>query len=298
MTEKSLLILNRKSGARADLRRLVKSFQKEHDLDVRIPWSKKQMRRDIERAVENGCRRIIAGGGDGTVNAVVNALLRLDMGGAVSLGLLPLGTANDFARSCFLPADDLTAAMTYALTAPSQPTDAGRVNEVWFANVASGGFGAMVTATTPTDMKARLGGLAYTLHGLSRLSDFEAQSCRLTMDGGAAREIPLAFMAIGNGRFAGGGFGVTPEAMLDDGALDLAVISHDWQGAPGFLLRELIEPGSAEAEALVYRTFEHGVIETERDFHLNLDGEPMVAQRFDISVLPSALNVVRAVREP
>jgi lipid kinase YegS len=293
MSDRTLLIVNRKSAMNAELRDAVKAMQKEHDLDVRIPWSRKQMRRDIERAASGGCTRIIAAGGDGTVNSVVSAILRLEIGNDVAFGLVPLGTANDFAKVCGLPEEDLSGALRKALTGEARPTDAGRVNKQHFVNVVSGGFGAEVTATTPDDMKERLGGFAYTLHGLSQLGGFEPQICRFSLDGGAMREVPLVIMAVGNGRFAGGGFNVTPEAELDDGALDLSIVSDEWQGAPGFLLRELFGADGEEKEASIYRTFENGVMETDEDFHLNLDGEPMVGRRFEISVLPRALRVVR-----
>ncbi|SFD09015.1 YegS/Rv2252/BmrU family lipid kinase [Tropicimonas isoalkanivorans] len=293
MSDRTLLIVNRKSAINDELRDAVKAMQKEHDLDVRIPWSRKQMRHDIDRAASGGCTRVIAAGGDGTINSVVSAVLRLGIGTDVAVGLIPLGTANDFAKVCGVPEEDVSGALLKALTGEARPTDAGRVNKKYFVNVASGGFGAKVTATTPDDMKARLGGFAYTLHGLSQLGGFEPQICRFTMDGGAMREVPLVVMAVGNGRFAGGGFKVTPEAELDDGALDLSIVSDEWQGAPGFLLRELFRREGEEKEAAIYRTFEHGVMETDEDFYLNLDGEPMVGRRFEISVLPKALRVVR-----
>ncbi|SNS85900.1 YegS/Rv2252/BmrU family lipid kinase [Tropicimonas sediminicola] len=293
MAAKNLLILTRKAAANDDLRAAIKALKADHDLDVRIPWSQKQMRKDLGREIDRGCRRVVALGGDGTLNSVVNAIWKLKAGKEVELGLVPLGTANDFARGCGLPLRDRDAALLQALMGKTRPTDLGRVNGRHFINVASGGFGAMVTATTPRDMKSVLGGLAYTLHGLARLGDLRSQTCRIALDGGGARVVSLAFAAIGNGRFAGGGFDVAPEAELDDGVLDLSIVSHDWQGAPGFLMRELMDPTNPENEAVVYRTFEHLVLETDQDFHLNLDGEPMVDRRFEISVVAAALRVVR-----
>ncbi|MFD0981042.1 YegS/Rv2252/BmrU family lipid kinase [Tropicimonas aquimaris] len=293
MAAKNLLILTRNAAANEDLRAAIKALKTEHDLDVRIPWSRKQLRKDLGREIDRGCRRVVALGGDGTLNSVVNALQKLNAGEDVDLGLVPLGTANDFARGCGLPQRDRDAALLLALTGKARPTDLGCVNGCHFINVASGGFGAMVTATTPRDMKSVLGGLAYTLHGLSRLGDLHSQTCRIALDGGGTRALSLTFAAIGNGRFAGGGFDVAPEAEMDDGVLDLSVVSHDWQGAPGFLVRELMDPTNPENEAVVYRTFEHLLLETDQDFHLNLDGEPMVGRRFDISVVPAALRVVR-----
>lgn len=293
MPTDTLLILNRKSAARPDVRAAVKARAKTHRLEVRVPWSGKQMREDMKRAVSKGFRRIIAGGGDGTLNAVANAFQRLGIADKVAMGILPLGTANDLARGCGIAADDLPGALDFALTGAAVPTDLGVVNGRHFINVASGGFGAMITATTPKQMKRSLGGLAYSLYGLSQLGEMRPQHCRFSLDGGAAREIAVSFMAIGNSRFAGGGFDVAPEAEVDDGVLDLAIISHNWQGAPGFLVRELLDPTNRDNEVLVYRTFQTCVMECDAPFHLNLDGEPLEAERFEIKVLPGALLLVR-----
>lgn len=288
-----LLILNRKSAARPDVRAAIKARAKAHGVEVRVPWSGKQMRKDMKRAVSKGCRRIIAGGGDGTLNAVANAIQRLGIADRVALGILPLGTANDLARGCGITADDLPAALDKALTGVAVPTDLGVVNGRHFINVASGGFGAMITATTPKNMKRSLGGLAYSLYGMSQLSEMRPQLCRFSLDGGAEREIAVSFMAIGNSRYAGGGFDVAPEAELDDGVLDLAIVGHNRQGAPGFLVRELLDPTNRDNEVLVYRTFQTCVLECDAPFHLNLDGEPLEAERFEIEVLPGALRLVR-----
>lgn len=293
MSHHSLLILNRKSGSNPETRKVVKAVESEADLEVRIPWSKKQMRKDIERAVERGCRRIIAGGGDGTINTVVNVVLKADLAGEVSFGVMPLGTANDLARSFGDTADDIAASLRRAVAGAALATDVGRVNGTHFVNVASGGFGAMITATTPSEMKQQLGGLAYSLHGLSRLSELRPQRCRVALDGGAAFDIELRLLAVGNSRFAGGGFDVTPEARMDDGVLDLAAICLGRSRHPGLLVRELMNPTSPENEVLVYRTFQQCVLDMEEPFHMNLDGEPTQADRFEIEVLPAAIRMVR-----
>jgi diacylglycerol kinase family enzyme len=70
------------------------------DVDVYIPWSRKDLRRFVRRAIKDGARPIVAGGGDGTVNTVVNAMIKGDIRPRASLGMLPLGTANDFAKGC------------------------------------------------------------------------------------------------------------------------------------------------------------------------------------------------------
>jgi YegS/Rv2252/BmrU family lipid kinase len=100
-----------------------------------------------------GATRIIAGGGDGTINDVVNALINRKGIARATLGILPLGTANDFARGFGLPVDDLGKALEVACTGAPRKIDVGKANDRLFLNVVSGGFGAEVTATTPQDMR-------------------------------------------------------------------------------------------------------------------------------------------------
>src|SRR5262245_65181229 len=136
------------------------------DLDVYIPWSRKDLGGFVQQAIKDGAQRIVAGGGDGTLNAVVNAMIREDIRPKASLGLLPLGTANDFAKGAGIDAKDLISALELACTGSPTKIDVGRMNDQYFITVASAGFGAEVTATTPPDMKKFLGGMAYLIMGL------------------------------------------------------------------------------------------------------------------------------------
>lgn len=292
MCAKSLLLLNRKSAVRSDIRTIVKTLQKEFELDVWVPWSGKQTRKLMKQAVKNGTTRVIGAGGDGTVNAVANAILRLGMGETMDMGLVPLGTANDFARAFGDDGSDPEASLRRALTGESKPIDLGRINGEVFVNVASGGYGAMITATTDVEIKRRLGGIAYTLAGIARINELVPTKARVTLDGGETREVDLTIMAIGNSRFAGGGFDVTPLADVSDGKLDFAMLAPPGlvEGRPD--LRAIFERDDP-TEAFMFRAqFEQAVIETDTPYHINLDGEPMVGTRFEVDILPGALRLV------
>jgi diacylglycerol kinase family enzyme len=127
---------------------------------------------------------LIAGGGDGTINAVADALIGKGREKpAVTLGVFPLGTANDFARGCELPADDLAECLRIACTREGRPIDVGVMNKRNFINVASMGFGAEITATTPVELKKRLGGGAYTLMGMVKAMNLTPYTGRLLIPG-------------------------------------------------------------------------------------------------------------------
>lgn len=148
MVSAALLILNGKKADRPEIRQAVTLLRDaEHQLDVRVTWEAG----DIHRYIDEACRRniecVIVGGGDGSVSEAANSILTRE-GKVPALGIMPLGTANDFATSCRIPSDPL-ASLRLALTGESRSIDAIQANEQFFLNVASVGFGAAVTANTP-----------------------------------------------------------------------------------------------------------------------------------------------------
>ena len=221
MASEVCLVLNRKSANRPVVEEAVKHVQSRGiELRVRIPWDFEDSARVIEEALADGAERIIAGGGDGTVNGVANLLVGDgETRPRVVMGILPLGTANDFAHGCDLPCDNLKKCLLIACTAPARKIDVGCMNGRYFVNVASGGFGAEITATTPVGMKKALGGGAYTIMGLAKALTLKPYEGRLLVPGEEPAEGNMVFMAVGNNRLAGGGFEVAPKASLDDGML-------------------------------------------------------------------------------
>ncbi|MBZ9936605.1 lipid kinase YegS [Mesorhizobium sp. BR1-1-16] len=234
---------------------------------------------------------IIAGGGDGTVNEVFAAALAADPPPTCSFGVLPLGTANDFARSADLPASDATAALRLAVTRAARPIDVGLVDGRPFINLLTGGFGSRVTVETDPDLKRSIGGLAYVLTGVSRFRELAANSGRITGEGFAWEGAFLA-LAIGNGRFAGGGILLCPDALLDDGALDLMVLPELPAEKRLDALTGIVLQGAAALPGLQVRArsswFEY---RSDKELSVNLDGEPIKARRFRVECRPRALNL-------
>jgi lipid kinase YegS len=294
MGSKICLILHRKSSNEPKIKEAVKFVRsKGIDLRVRIPWNKKDKPRVVNEALEDGAKRIIAGGGDGTINAVANALVgKGKKKPRATMGVLPLGTANDFAHGCNLPVDDLKRCLDIACTSPPRKIDVGRANSRCFINVTSGGFGAEITATTPVDMKKKLGGGAYTIMGLIKAFNLEPYEGRLLVPGEEPLEGAWLLMAVGNNRLAGGGFEVAPQARLDDGLLDLAVVRHQPDLQLTRLAEELKTPDAPDNRYLYYRQLRKFTIESKRGVHFNLDGEPTQETRLKFSVLPKHLGVV------
>lgn len=289
-----VLLLHRKSANRPEVKDAVKAVRRSGiDLQVRIPWNKKDKVVLVKELLKRGCSRVIAGGGDGTVNGVASALVKSKRSGLdVAMGILPLGTANDLAHGLGLPCDDLIECLRIACTGQVRPMDVGLMNGKVFCNVASGGFGAEVTATTPQDIKAQLGGAAYTLNGLVKLWQMEPYRGTLRVPGQAPVDGAMLLMAVGNNRLAGGGFEVAPLALPDDGKLDLMVILDASVQDSARVLTELKDPMNPANRVIRYIQAERFSIEADRPLHINLDGEPVRVQNLEFSTLPGALGVV------
>jgi lipid kinase YegS len=238
---------------------------------------------------------IIAAGGDGTLNEVVNGLMHLAIDAKPALGIVPLGTANDFAVGCGIPRDP-EKALALCMDGESVPIDIGKANGHWFLNAASAGFGAAVTATTSPELKRLLGPTAYTLMGAILAMNVHQYHGRLVLPG---REIigsgPLAI--IGNGRQTGGGMQVTPRARIDDGLLDVLVIRHIPATALLTAAREL-QQLSPDGEYISYWQTPWAEVHSEERIPVNLDGEPKRFSNARYEVVSKAIRLIAPLNCP
>ncbi len=209
-------------GARAersDLRQMISWVRRRgHAVDVRITWNAGDAEALAADAADRGTDAVIACGGDGTLNEVVNGLDGRD----VPLGVVPLGTANDFARQTGIP-EDADHAMDVILRRKPVRIDTASMNGRRFLNVSTGGVGAEATAETPADAKASLGPLAYAITALRKWAGNEQ---RHALFQGAEFRLDCDFLAfaVGSARVTGGGTTMTPDASVTDGLVDLCVI--------------------------------------------------------------------------
>ncbi len=169
-------------------------------------------------AARRGVDVVVAAGGDGTLNEVVNGLDGYD----VPLGIIPVGTANDFAQQVGLPTD-ADHAMDVILQRKPRRLDTASLNGRRFLNVSAGGIGAEATAETPPDLKASLGPVAYAISGMRKFADLQPRTASFAGDGFSYAGEFLMF-AVGLTRSSGGGTMVTPMASATDGLLDLCIV--------------------------------------------------------------------------
>ncbi|WP_044173094.1 lipid kinase YegS [Phytobacter massiliensis] len=282
----SLLILNGKNAGDDTLREAITLLRDEGmDIQVRVTWEKGDAERYVAEAIELGVETVIAGGGDGTINEVATALVKSAGEIKPALGILPLGTANDFATSAAIP-ETLDKALQLAIVGKAVPVDTAEVNgETCFINMATGGFGTRITTETPEKLKAALGGVSYVIHGLMRMDTLKPDRCEIKGENFHWQGDALV-IGIGNGRQAGGGQQLCPEALINDGLLHLRIFTGD-EILPA-LFTTLTQPD--DNPHVVDGKSAWFEVSAPHDITFNLDGEPLSGQHFSIKVLPAALQ--------
>jgi lipid kinase YegS len=282
------LILNGKVAANDALRNaVVQQRAAGHRIKVRVTRKKGDARRFAAEAGEADL--LIAAGGDGTLNDVVHGLMDLSKTARPALGVVPLGTANDFAIGCGIPRDP-EEALVLCMKGQGVPIDIGKANEHWFLNAASVGFGAEVTATTPPELKRLLGQAAYTVMGAILAMNVHHYRGRLILPD---REItasgPVAI--VGNGRQTGGGIQVAPRARIDDGLLDLLMVRQIPAMALLTAAREL-QQLSPDGEYISYSQTPWAEVYPEEAIPVNLDGEPVRFSSVRYEAVPRAIRLI------
>jgi lipid kinase YegS len=287
-SRRAQLILNGKAAGNDALRNaVVQQRAAGHRIKVRVTKKKGDARRFAAEAGKADL--LIAAGGDGTLNEVVHGLMDLSKASRPVLGIVPLGTANDFATGCGIPRDP-EEALVLCMKGQGVPIDIGKANEHWFLNAASVGFGAEVTATTPPELKRLLGQAAYTVMGAILAMNVHHYRGRLILPD---REItasgPVAI--VGNGRQTGGGIQVAPRARIDDGLLDLLVVRQIPAMALLTAAREL-QQLSPDGEYISYRQTPWAEVYPEESIPVNLDGEPVRFSSVRYEAVPRAIRLI------
>jgi YegS/Rv2252/BmrU family lipid kinase len=256
-----------------------------------------------KHALEAGHRTILAVGGDGTLNEVVNGFFRPD-GTSIApdavVGLLPQGTGGDFRRTLGIPTA-WTAALEHLAKAPVRRADVGRVrfrahdgSEAvrHFFNVGSFGVSGAVDEEVNRSTNKWLGGrLAFMLASMRALSRWRDRRVRIIVDGGAAEEVSVTALALGNGQYFGGGMRVAPEAKVDDGIFHTTLWSR--YGLWDFIFRQ---PGIYSGAHVTWdktRCFTAKTLRAESDDRvlLDLDGEQPGTLPATFELLPGAIGL-------
>ena len=238
-------------------------------------------------AALKGYSTVAAIGGDGTLLEVASGLCN----SRTAMGIIPAGTGNDFIKTVGIPNDPL-AALDIVLNTPPLPTDTVRINNRIFLNETGTGFDVMVLDYAEK-AKKHMKGLAPYLYGVIRtIFHFRSVKLTLSVDGGAPENRELLVLAAGNGRYIGGGIPIAPDAVPDDGLLDVVLVNRMNKLR---MLRAL--GGLMKGKILTFK--ETSFLRVKKlslagqGLRINIDGEIISADRADIEVQPHSLLVHR-----
>jgi YegS/Rv2252/BmrU family lipid kinase len=286
MSRRALLIVNAKSRSGAAQRDIAVERLKDHGIEpVHVDCGRRE---DLSPLIVKHAKDVdcaIVGGGDGTLNAAAFGVIEAGL----PLGILPFGTANDLARTLDIPFD-LDGAAQVIADGHTRKIDLGIVNGEPFFNVASLGLSAELAQQLTRDIKRRYGRFGYALVALKVLAQARPFRATIYSENEATRVRTLQ-IAVGNGRFYGGGNAVEKDATIDDHHLDLYSLELDRAWKLALMARSFRHGRHGawnEVRAVRAKEFD---IRTRKPKAVNADGEIVTQTPAHFSIRPAAVTV-------
>ena len=286
------IILNPTAGGVDDLDVVMTQLRRLPDAEIRLTGRRGSAARFARTALRKGREIIIAAGGDGTLNEVVNGIG--ENLGEARVGLIPLGTGNDFARTIDVPTD-LATAIDCIVAGETRPVDLVRVtsDEVrYFVNVSAGGFSGLVDEKLTPKMKKTWGPLAYLRGAAAALSELRAYRTTLAFDNSESLMLDLYNVVVANGRYVGGGTLIAPEASIDDGLLDIVLIPKRSAPELALLAAQVAMGTHLSSGAIVFRRAAQLTVNSKPGMWFNVDGELVGNEPARFEILPRALRFI------
>ncbi|RFU61819.1 diacylglycerol kinase [Peribacillus glennii] len=220
-------------------------------------------------AIERGYDVVIAAGGDGTIYEVVNGLA--DTEKRPKLGIIPVGTTNDFARAIHVPRS-VQAAMDIIVAGHTMPIDIGKMNDRYFINIAGGGRLTELTYEVPSKLKTMIGQLAYYLKGIEMLPSIRATEVTIEYDGKIFEGEIMLFL-VANTNSVGGFERLAPDASLNDGMFTMLILKKTNLADFIRIASLAIRGEHIHDRNVIYQKANRIKVTTKDKMQLNLDGE-------------------------
>ncbi|MGI9086410.1 MAG: diacylglycerol/lipid kinase family protein [Chthoniobacterales bacterium] len=249
-----------------------------------------------EQALADGCELVLAAGGDGTLNEVINGVA--PHAEQAQVGLVPLGTGNDFARMLNLP-EALDDCIEVLLAGQVRPTDLVRVTSDrvrYFINVSAGGFSGTVNELLTAEIKQSWGPLAYLRCAAEALPELRAYRTEITLDDSEVLQLDLYNAVVANGRYVAGGTLIAPEAEIDDGQLDLVLIPKNSAGDIALVIAQVLIGAHLTSAGVVFRRAAKVAVNSQPGMWFNVDGELVGNEPALFEVMPQALQFLAGPR--
>ncbi|ADQ14419.1 YegS/Rv2252/BmrU family lipid kinase [Halanaerobium hydrogeniformans] len=297
MGNKVKFIYNPAAGDRSVIRYLDTFFEKFQSAGFKL---------DVYRSMEEGdfsnglndlskeYKAIIIAGGDGSASNVINIMQQKNI--ELPLGIIPTGTANDFASYIGM-SENIERSIDIILNWNIREVDIGKVNDRYFLNVCAGGIISNIAHRTETEMKNRLGKVAYYLYGLKELPNIKPMSLKITTSQTEISGNYLAFF-IFNSKDAGGFKNIAQFASIDDGLFDLIAVESANIIKISSVIADLLQGKNINDENIFYVQDNYFKIEkTDTNIqtdHCDIDGEKGPEFPLEIELLPKALKIISA----
>lgn len=286
------VILNPTAGSVRDADAVCgKIRQRFPDAQLHVTAKRGAAERFARAANRADCELIVAAGGDGTLNEIVNGIAESK---TARIAVLPLGTGNDFARVLGLP-NDLDEALEIARGQHTRDVDLVRVTSDgvrYFVNVSAGGFSGVVDEKLTPEMKQAWGPLAYLRTAAAALPELRAYRTNIALDNDECVSLNIYNIVIANGRFVAGGIPIAPDAEIDDGLLDVVLIPETSAAQLAMLVPQLLLGTHLQNDAGVFRRAKKVSVNSRPGIWFNVDGEMVGNEPATFDVLPRALRFV------
>jgi diacylglycerol kinase (ATP) len=286
------VIFNPNAGSVTDAETVLAQLQRLKPAIVRLTRARGDAEKFAREAVRKKCDYVITAGGDGTLNEVVNGMAPNI--GNVRVGLIPLGTGNDFARSVGLPGE-IENNIDILVQERSRQVDLVLVRSKrarYFVNVSAGGFSGAVDEKLTPQMKRAWGPLAYVRSAAAALPQLRSYRAVILLDDNQQLSLELYNIIVGNGRFVAGGLPIAPRADLSDGLLDLVLIPNHPAPKLALLAAEILLGKHLSNDGVVFRRAKKIAVRARPVMQFNVDGEPIGNAPATFEIVPRALKFV------
>jgi diacylglycerol kinase (ATP) len=285
-----LLVWNGASGKAKAINDLVHLVQDAEQLDV---TETKNLSASISEAILGGCEVVVAAGGDGTVSSVVNAIMKLETTSRPKLGIVPLGTANDFAGTLAIP-DVVEEAVAIIDQGHCIPIDVVRIQadgfEHYYANMAAGGNSVRVSEELTDELKAKWGAFCYIRGAINVLADMDVFHVVANCDGETI-ELDCWAVLVANGRTNAGRIMVAPTAQVDDGLIDVLLIRDGTVLDMVDIVSTTLLRSFLDCEQVIYRQVKELHLHSTPGMRFTLDGEVIDEEPVKFTVVRAAIQV-------
>ena len=267
------------------------------DLELAVTQQPQDVDTALERAQQGGLERVVAVGGDGTNNSVVNALVALHQRHPAAplpaFGTLPVGTGRDWARSAGIPFD-LSAAVHMLASAQPQPLDVGLLlcdgRPCHFLNIASAGLSGEVDRRVNSTRLRRP--WTFLLATVATIASYRPVPLRISLDGQPWHDGSAYVVAVANGTTFGRGMAVAPQASMADGLFDVVLVEAMSRAKALYTLSKVYSGEHLSVSGVQHRRAARVEIVGGGPLDLDLDGEYTTGQRLEFSVLPGFLRAL------